>query len=236
MFWINVLFWAVVVISMSISSRKPSFSYGYQSLSFDEYMEAGNYEYALYHLLNSIRMERYDIDDMMLRLKNDCSTSVHLSDRIFGKFAYRIALLARTHKGWNNSLANMAVCLAYCCYDSIKTIFTICCFITIFGHTHYSYLLDYMESSDKIAYYAIPITVFVVVLLACIYVFKKEMGWQISRYAFIIAFFVSFPLAVCTHNWTDAYEDYSEYMEEELGEDWEEELEDARNDAIYRRP
>lgn len=236
MFWINVLFWTVVVISMSISSRKPNFYYGYQSPSFDDYMKAGNYEYALYLLLNYIRMERYGIDNMMLKFKNDCSISVHLSDRVFGRFAYRIALLSKIYKGWNNCLTNMAVCLAYCCYDSIKTIFTICCFITIIWHTHYSHLLDYMEKNDKLLYYVVPLSIFGLVVLISIYIFKKKMGWAVSRFAFIIAFVISFPVAVCCYDWSAAYETYSEEMEEEFGEDWEDELEEAQNEALSRRP
>lgn len=236
MFWINVLFWAVVVISMSISSRKPSFSYGYQSTSFDDYMDADNYEYALYFLMNSISMERYGIDDMLHRFKNDCSTSVHLSDRIFGRFAYRIALFSKNHKGWHNSLFNVSVCLGYCCYDTVKTLFTVCCFITVLWHAHYSHLLDYMDSSDKLFYYAIPLSIFGLVALIAVFIFKKEMGWAVSRYAFIIAFVISFPVAVCCYDWSAAYETYSDEMEEEFGEDWEDELEDARIESLSRRP
>lgn len=194
MFWINILLWAVVVISMSISSRKPSFSYGYQSTSFDDYMDADNYEYALYFLMNSISMERYGIDDMLHRFKNDCSTSVHLSDRIFGRLAYRIALFSKNHKGWHNSLFNVSVCLGYCCYDTVKTLFTVCCFITVLWHAHYSHLLDYMDSSDKLFYYAIPLSIFgLVALIASVYWecrkhgdFSREKSEIIQRRDYLI--------------------------------------------------
>ena len=47
---------------------------------------------------------------------------------------------------------------------------------------------------------------------------------------------VSFPTAIITNDWNTAYREYSEEMEEEFGEDWEDELEDLRNESLYRRP
>ena len=149
MIWINIVFWAFVVVSISVSSRKPSFYNYYSSTIFDDYMAKGHYEKAFYFIMDSLFSGRYGIDavvdDMIQRFNNECTSSPRLSDRVFGKVATHIVQAARKKTKSINNLYNISVCLGYCCYDTVKTLFTVCCFITFFGHIHCSYLLAHLD-------------------------------------------------------------------------------------------
>lgn len=235
MFWINVLFWAIVVISIAISSRKPNFSYR-SDISYEDYINVGNFEYALYYIINGIYWGKYNVYDDLLDFSKRVRLTSNIQDKIFGTVTILIANCAKKHPNWNGTLMNCAILWGYVCYAPVKTMFTVCCFVSIFGHTHYSYLLDYMDSSKKIIYYVVPFATFGAIIIIATSFFKKELGWPLFRVAFILSFMVSFPTAIITNDWNTAYREYSEEMEEEFGEDWEDELEDLRNESLYRRP
>lgn len=235
MFWINIFFWALVVVSITIDSKKPNFTYGYKSEGFNDYVESSNFEYALYYIFDAISMKRWDTDKMISTFNRECAKSIHLRDRIFGYLTGPIVKHALIREDRTNSLLNISICIGCFCYNTINTAFTICCFTTIFAHAHYSPLLRYLDTSEQILYYITPLSIFLIVTLFCVTILKLEFGWRVSKYAFITAFLVSFPIAIFSYDWSTAYDDYSYDMEEEYGDDWEEELQDAENENMYRR-
>lgn len=232
MFWINIIFWIITILSIAISSRLNSYSYS--SLSYKDYSEAGNFEAALYSLMREIRRDSWDIGQMVNEYYSMTQLNDKIKDRWYGKLTVKIARYANKDRRHLELLTYVSVMLSYIFYDSVLSLFSFCCFITVFGHLHYSYLLDYMDSPHKLVYYALPLSVFSIALLIGVKFFKQEIGWPLARIAFIIAFIISFPIAIVYNDWSNAYQEYAESMEEEFGEDWEDELEDAQYEHTYR--
>lgn len=232
LFWLNVIFWAIVVLTVAIDQRKPHFDYD-SYFRIKKCLDAKNYEYAFYYILHN---GSYSLDYHLKELFDACSKSQHLQDRVFGRYALIIGNAAKKHPGKSGILFDLAVCLSYCCYNTVTTLFTICLMVTLFTHQRIGHLVQYMETSDKVLYYGLPIGVLAIVFCILVKHFKKPIDWSAFRYAFVVAFFINLPFVIFAHDWKEAQNSYVEEMIDEFGEDWEEELEDARIDAMSRRP
>lgn len=62
------------------------------------------------------------------------------------------------------------------------------------------------------------------------------MDWLAFRLAFVVALLINLPFVIFSCDWKEAQNTYVEEIIDEFGEDREEELEDARIDAMSRRP
>lgn len=182
---------------------------------------------------------QYKIDEYQDKVEKMQSIRERICFRI-GLIMARIALKCRWCSGLFAILASM---LWYLLLDIWTALFVVALFILYFGHWAFFPLLDYMESPHKLLYYAIPIAIFIAVIA---YEFHKCQGgddrekarqdddWIGLKKAVAIAVLVSFPIAVTCNDWHGAYEKHVQQLKHDLGDDWEDYMDEYRIDAMAR--
>lgn len=118
--------------------------------------------------------------------------------------------------------------------------FIISLYIGLETYFYVSDWLPYLPTVLRLLFYAIPIVIF---LLSFIVYCKMEnidldeaisssQSWYICV---VIAVWLTFPTVFIFYDWQDAKVEYETEMEELLGEDWEDEIEDMKQELYMRR-
>ena len=90
--------------------------------------------------------------------------------------------------------------------------------------------IGYLEETEQILFYAIPLGIFSVSLFTINKIKKTELCWSQAFLAFIISFCLSYPTSFF-FDWEYAKDEYESAMEDEYGEDWEEVIEEMEEEA-----
>ena len=100
--------------------------------------------------------------------------------------------------------------------------------------------LSYLPTGLHVLFYVIPVVIFL--LSSLVYSKKEEIDWDdamsTSKCWYIcvtIAVWLSFPTVFMFYDWHDARIEYETEMEELFGEDWEDEVEELRQERYSRR-
>lgn len=196
--------------------------------------------------------------------RNKVGKYLRLRERVFFCIGLMMAWISRKCSWCSGLLVYPAKMLWCLLLDTWTALFVMALFILYFGHWEYFPLLDYMESPHKLLYYAIPITIFIAVIAYEFHKCQdddnseeartevdvipaseaKEMlemarradydTWVPLRKAVAIAVLVSFPIAVTCNDWHGAYEKHVQQLKHDLGDDWEDYMDEYRIDAMVR--
>ena len=118
--------------------------------------------------------------------------------------------------------------------------FIISVYVGLETYFYVSDWLSYLPAWLHIMFYAIPVAVFL--LSSLVYCKIVKIDWDVamstSKCWYIcvaIAVWLSFPTIFIFYDWHDARIEYETEMEEMFGEDWEDEVEEMRQERFIRR-
>ena len=141
---------------------------------------------------------------------------------------------------WINAIIWAGI-IGYCLWHEKAKLLTALCVISGFvGVETYLYvrpLIWHLGTFKSILFFAIPLCLFVISSL--IYSRLKHLDWEEAEcmyFGVILAVWLSFPTVFLCYDWNEAKAKYETEMEEEIGEDWEEELEEYESEGPRMRP
>ncbi len=141
---------------------------------------------------------------------------------------------------WINAIIWAGI-IGYCLWHEKAKLLTALCVISGFvGIETYLYVREWiwhLSTVETMMFFAIPLCLFVISSL--IYSRLKHLDWEEAEcmyFGVILAVWLSFPTVFLIYDWNEAKAKYETEMEEEIGEDWEEELEEYESEGPRMRP
>lgn len=199
-------------------------------------MKQYNFMYAAILITNSLYTNSKGIENHIDDFCVVTKKSKKISDKAFRTLCIPIINTVYKSRKHKESFSFMVVLWGIVCYDFIQTIFVICLVTTIVSYSYYSKYVGYMDSLHFALFYLIPICVFLATMILEGILLKMDWDWPLVKIAFITTFCFSFPIAIINNDWTTAIEEYNQEMSEEFGDDWKDEVNENRNELLYRRP
>ena len=232
-FWINALFW--IAILLWFLNEHYSISYDYLRRRYDEHLSAEPFAGRCFLLVRlglplvdwQERWDRIDIDELIDEVRGSACCK---RDRVFIRCVLPILKLKRRSpsKEWL-PIRSMCTLVGYFCYETLYAVFALTAFIAVESYFYVDKYIGYLEETEHILFYAIPLGIFAIALFIINKIKKTELCWSQAFLAFIISFCLSYPTSFF-YDWEYAKDEYESAMEEEYGEEWEEVIEEMESE------
>lgn len=233
MFYLNALFW--IAILLWFLNEHYNISYDYLRRRYDEHLSAEPFAGRCFVLARlglplmdwQERWDRIDIEELIDVVKGSACCK---RDCVFVRCVLPILRLKRRFptKEWI-PIRSMCNLVGYFCYETLNAVFALTAFIAVESYVYVDKYIGYLETKERILFYAIPVGIFALSLFIINKIKKTELCWSQAFLAFIISFCLSYPISFC-YDWDYAKDEYESAMEEEYGEDWEEVIEDMESE------
>lgn len=243
MYWVNLVFWIVVLVAVYCNTRSAEPS-GYMDVrtGYDHAKGQADDAFKVFQMMSyGLKFLFYakegNFNQRHEQLYADLKAlKLGFKGRLMRKKAFGILNYALSHPNSEDACyRKLKIWRDLICYTLPSTA-CITGFVAIESYFYVSDWLNYMGTWNHVLFWLIPVLIFILTSFLYHLVKKKEvLDNNTLLFAFVITAWISIAYNALAYNWKDAKAEYEQEMEETFGEDWEQEVEEARRDAFSHR-